>query len=76
MLTFKDLDKMHGQPPDTVNAKITVQAKPFVSEQVGTAEKIEAPATTAALHGSARKKRNNLVREIMKSPEVVATGSR
>ena len=60
------LDSMEGNQGPNVNAKLTVQARPHVSEQVGTAEHLQAPATTAALQGGARKKRNDLVREIMK----------
>jgi hypothetical protein len=66
-LSLKDIDSMRGQPPDTVNAKDTVQARPWTSEQVGTASQLQSPATTAALQGGARKKRNDLVREIMKT---------
>jgi len=60
LLTLKDLDSMHGQPPDTVNAKTTIQARPHVSEQVG-------DGAPSAEVGGARKKRNDLVRAIMKS---------
>ena len=66
-LSLKDIDSMRGQPPDTVNAKDTVQARPWTSEQVGTASQLQSPATTAALQGGARKKLNDLVREIMKT---------
>ena len=66
LLTLTALDSMEGNQGPNVDAKLTVQARPHVSEQVGTAEQIQAPATTAALQGGARKKRNDLVREIMK----------
>jgi len=56
---------MGNQDPN-VNAKLTVQARPHVSEQVGMAKYLQSPATTATLQGGARKKRNDLVREIMK----------
>ena len=35
LLTVQDIDKMHGQPPLAVNAKITVQAKPYNAEMMG-----------------------------------------
>ena len=57
---------MKGNQDPTDNAKLTVQARPHVSEQVGTAEDLQSPATTAALQGGARKKRNDLVKEVMK----------
>ena len=60
MLTLKDLENMHGQPPDTENAKTSDQARTHVSVQVGAG----APAAEV---GGARKKRNDLVRAIMKS---------
>ena len=56
---------MGSQDPN-VNAKLTVQARPHVSEQVGTAKDLQSPATTAALQGGARETRNDLVKEIMK----------
>ena len=59
-LNLKDLGKMNGQPPDTLNAKVTVQAKPWNSEEV------EARAPAAEI-GEARKKRSDLVRELMKN---------
>jgi len=67
LLTLNALDSMEGNQGPTVNAKVSVQARPHVSEQVGTAQQVQAPATTAALQGGARKKRNDLVREIMKT---------
>ena len=36
LLTLQDMDKMHGQSPLDVNAKIIVQAKPYNAEQMGT----------------------------------------
>ena len=59
-------DSMEGNQDPHVNAKPTVQARPHVSEQAGTAEHLQASATTVALQGGARKKRNDLVREIVK----------
>ena len=59
------LDSMEEIQGPNVNAKLTVQARPHVSEQMGTTE--QAPATTAALQGGAREKRIDLVREIMKT---------
>ena len=52
LLTLQDIDSMHGQQPDSVQAKITVQSKP----EVGAAKEV----------GGARKKRNDLVRDIMR----------
>ena len=52
LLTLQDLDSMHGQPPPSVQAKITVQSKP----EVGAGREV----------GGARKKRNDLVRDIMR----------
>jgi hypothetical protein len=66
MLTLTVLDSMKENQDPTVNAKLTVQARPHVSEQVGTAVHLQEPATTAALQRGARKKRNDLVREIVK----------
>ena len=57
---------MEGNQDPDVNAKLTAQARPHVSEQVGTANDLQSPATTAALQGGARKMRNDLVKEIMK----------
>ena len=60
------LDSMEGNQGPTANAKLTVPARLHVSEHVGTAEHLQAPATTAALQGGARKKCNDLVSEVMK----------
>ena len=38
LLTLQDMDKMHGQSPLDVNAKIIVQAKPYNAEQMGAGE--------------------------------------
>ena len=38
LLTLQDIDKMHGQSPLDVNAKIIVQAKPYNAEQMGAGE--------------------------------------
>ena len=59
------LDSMEGNQDPNLNAKLTVPARPHVSEQVGTAKDLQSPATTAALQGGAREKRNDLVRDIM-----------
>ena len=64
-LTLQDLDKMHGQPPLDVNAKITVQAKPYNAEHIG--EGREGGGGVSGGSSGARQKRNDLVREIMKS---------
>jgi hypothetical protein len=65
LLTLQDLDKMHGQPPLDVDAKITVQAKPYNSEQIGEGREVGGGACGGS--SGTRKKRNDLVREIMKS---------
>jgi len=63
LLTLQDLDKMHGQPPLEMNAKITVQAKPHnVALMGGDREVGGAAASTGP-----KVKRNDLIREIMKS---------
>ena len=67
LLTLQDIDKMHGQPPLDVNAKITVQAKPYNAEQMGARETGAGRKMGAGISGGARKKRNDLVREIIKS---------
>ena len=64
------LDSMEGNQDPNVNAKLTAQARSHVSEQVGTAAHLQAPAITTALRGGARKKRNDLVREVMKKHKV------
>ena len=63
LLTLQDLDKMHGQPPLEMNAKITVQAKPHNAALMGGAREVggAAPSTGGKV------KRNDLIREIMKS---------
>jgi len=66
LLTLTVLDSMEGNQDPNVNAKLAVQARPHVSEQVGSAKHLQSPATTAALQAGAMKKRNDLVREIMK----------
>ena len=52
-----------------VDAKITVQAKPYNAEQIGTGagREVGAGISGAGVSGGTRKKLNNLVREIMKS---------
>ena len=67
LLTLQDIDKMHGQSPLDVNAKITVQAKPYNAEQMGSGETGAGREVGAGVSGGARTKRNDLVREIMKS---------
>jgi len=62
LLTVQDIDKMHGQPPPAMDAKITVQAKPYNAELMG-----EGREVGAGVSGGSRKKRNDLVKEIMKS---------
>ena len=62
LLTVQDIDKMHGQPPLTMDAKITVQAKPYNAEMMG-----EGRQVGAGISGGGRQKRNDLVKEIMKS---------
>ena len=66
-LCLTALDSMKGNQEPHVSANLTVQARLHVSEQVGTAEHLHSPATTVAMQGGARKKRNDLVREIMKT---------
>ena len=61
------VDKMHGQSPLEVNAKITVQAKPYNAERIGAGETGAGREVGAGISGAARHKRNYLVREIMKS---------
>jgi hypothetical protein len=59
---------MQGQPadtPNTVQAKVATQARPHVSEEVK--QIYSGPAQTAEVSGGARRRRNDLVREIMKS---------
>ena len=60
---------MHGQPPLAVDAKITVQATPYNAERIGTGagREVGAGVSGAGVSGGTRKKRNDLVREIMKS---------
>jgi len=65
LLTLQDLDKMHGQPPLDVDAKITVQAKPYNAVQIGEGREVGGGACGGS--SATRKKRNDLVREIMKS---------
>ena len=55
LLTLTALDSMEGSQDPIVNAKLTVQARSHVSDQVGTANELQSPATTAALQAGARK---------------------
>ena len=54
LLTLKDLDKMHGQPPDTIRAKVTVKA-----------EGTDRVVGSGASGGAGRSRRNAIVREVM-----------
>ena len=56
LLTLKDLDKMHGQPPDTMRAKVTVKA-----------EGMDRVVGSGVSGGAGRSKRNAIVREVMQS---------
>ena len=53
LLSLKDLDKMHGQPEPTVQAKVTVKAE-------------GGRAVGSGVSGGARGKRNAIVKEVMK----------
>jgi hypothetical protein len=55
LLTLKDLDKMHGQPPDTMRSKVTVKAAGEPDRAVG----------SGVSGGGGRSKRNTIVREVM-----------
>ena len=55
LLTLKDLDKMHGQPPDTIQSKVTVKAEGGPGRAVG----------SGVSGGGGRSKRNTIVREVM-----------
>ena len=61
LLSLRDMDKMHGQPKETIRAKITVPAKP---ENAAIAAGGAAPARAI---GGGRSKRNDIVRGVMKS---------
>ena len=61
-MSLQDQDKMHGQPPLEMNAKITVQAKPQNVALMGGAREVGGAASTGP-----KVKRNDLIREIMKS---------
>ena len=54
LLTLKDLDKMHGQPPDTMRAKVTVKA-----------EGMDRAVGSGVSGGDGRSQRNAIVREVM-----------
>ena len=66
LLTLQDIDKMHGQPPLQVSGTIAVQAKAH-NAALMLAEKPTDAISGGALGSGARKKRNDLVKEIMKS---------
>ena len=54
LLSLKDLDKMHGQPPDTIRSKVTVKA-----------EGSDRAVGSGVSGGAGRSKRNAIVREVM-----------
>ena len=54
MLSLKDLDKMRGQPPDTMRAKVTVKA-----------EGSDKAVGSGVSGGAGTSKRNSIVREVM-----------
>ena len=56
LLSLKDLDKMHGQPPQDMRAKVTVKAEGEHNRVVG----------SGVSGGAARSKRNAIVRNVMK----------
>jgi hypothetical protein len=53
LLSLKDLDKMHGQPPQQMQSKVTVKAEG--SDR----------AVGSGVSGGGRSKRNTIVREVM-----------
>ena len=57
LLTLQDMNKMHGQSPLEVNAKISVQAKPYNAEQIGAGREVGAGKCCAGASGGARKKK-------------------
>ena len=67
LLTLQDVDKMHGQPPLQVSANIAVQAKAHNAALILAEKPTDGISGGGALGGGARKKRNDLVKEIMKS---------
>ena len=56
LLSLKDLDKMHAQPPQEMRAKVTVKAEGEHDRVVG----------SGVSGGAARSKRNAIVRDVMK----------
>ena len=56
LLSLKDLDKMHGQPPQDIRAKVTVKAEGEHNRAVG----------SGMSGGAARSQRNAIVRDVMK----------
>ena len=56
MLSLKDLGKMHGQPSQEMQAKVTVKAEGEHNRVVG----------SGVSGGAARSKRNAIVRDVMK----------
>ena len=56
LLSLKDLDKMHGQPPQDMRAKVTVKAEGEHNRAVG----------SGVSGGAARSQRNAIVRDVMK----------
>jgi hypothetical protein len=55
LLNLKDLDKMHGQPPQEMQAKVTVKTEGEHARAVG-----------SGVSGGGRSKRNAIVRDVMK----------
>ena len=61
LLSLRDMDKMHGQPKETIRAKTTVPAKP---ENAAIVARGASPPTSPS---GGRSRRNALVRDVMKS---------
>jgi len=71
LLTLQDLDAMHGQPPATIQAKITQKASPHKDQPIVEAQKgsnINGPLAGSGKPKRTREanKRNELVRQVMK----------
>ena len=54
LLSLKDLDQMHGQPPPEMRPKVTVKAEGEPVRAVG-----------SGVSGGGRSKRNTIVKEVM-----------
>ena len=69
LLTLRDLPAMHGQPPDTIQAKETLKAEGMPKETPN--ETMQAAGATIgsgmSAGGKGRSKRNEIVREVMKN---------